>query len=85
MDKDVVVEGDYYLFRLKGKQVPVLMKSKAREGRKLVYRMLRLDTNEWLVRGTARALSRHYDDCNIWVGDMCDCVSKIMRIVMNTK
>lgn len=83
--------GERYLFRLRGKQIPVtyegmfekipvlIFDSEVPKGR-MFLKMIRLDTGEEIYRKTARALSKHFDDCALIRRDGCDCVRRLREV-----
>lgn len=71
MDGSSMEPNARYLLRIDRKQVPVVYNGFERwssEGGEIGARQhafTRLDTGEWVFKHSARALSKHYDDCSL--------------------
>jgi hypothetical protein len=93
MDGTTMEPNVRYLLRIDKKQVPVIYDGWAlwsghggEEGRK-THAFTRLDTGEWIFKNSARAVSKHYDDCIIPVdgpgmesGYLCRCRARLEAV-----
>ena len=82
MEGKSLIVGATYLFRLRGKQVPVMLTSNMHENGKLTYRFHRITgppSSPRLIRNSARALSKHFDSCAIG-RESCDCAARLATL-----
>ena len=83
MEGKSLVVGATYLFRQKGKQVPLVFVGRTFQPKgKAPANMLHFDTLDGLVtmqRRSARALSKHFDSCAIG-RESCDCAARLATL-----
>ncbi len=80
MDKDQVKSGDWYLFRLRGKQVPVKVDKTSYQDH-IRYVITRVDTGAQFTRRSAGGLSRHFEDCYLIRRRSCKCFERLTRLI----
>ncbi len=84
MDGNSLVVGERYLFRLRGKQVPVVYMGRFWNENtyqtNLHLRRLDLLPTGYLYRRTARALSKHFDNCALVGREDCRCAERLSTV-----
>jgi len=79
MEGKSLVPGERYLYRFKGKQIPVIFLDSVRIGRYSFVRFCRIDNGDIFQKRGAGAISKHYDDCVWWFQGNCTCSARLAK------